>query len=140
MQAKQTRSDILYMTTLDTGRCSHIYMYMYMCVYIYTYACTCVYTCVYTYVYIHRERERERKRKKERKNERKKESEREIGRPFGYTVPMESRSSAKLQPPSLQAEEVGLICPRAEAQSNSEQLHKGPKYPNTEYLRGSPSM
>ena len=23
MQAKQTRSDILYMTTLDTGRCSH---------------------------------------------------------------------------------------------------------------------
>ena len=27
MQAKQTRSDILYMTTLDTGRCSHMYMY-----------------------------------------------------------------------------------------------------------------
>ena len=24
MQAKQTRSDILYMTTLDTGRCSHM--------------------------------------------------------------------------------------------------------------------
>ena len=23
MQAKQPRSDILYMTTLDTGRCSH---------------------------------------------------------------------------------------------------------------------
>ena len=27
MQAKQTRSDILYMTTLDTGRCSHKYCY-----------------------------------------------------------------------------------------------------------------
>ena len=25
-QAKQTRSDILYMTTLDTGRCSHTYI------------------------------------------------------------------------------------------------------------------
>ena len=25
MQAKQTRSDILYMTTLDTGRCSHMF-------------------------------------------------------------------------------------------------------------------
>ena len=24
MQAKQPRSDILYMTTLDTGRCSHL--------------------------------------------------------------------------------------------------------------------
>ena len=24
MQAKQTRSDILYMTTLDTGRCSQV--------------------------------------------------------------------------------------------------------------------
>ena len=27
MQAKQPRSDILYMTTLDTGRCSHIVSY-----------------------------------------------------------------------------------------------------------------
>ena len=26
MQAKQPRSDILYMTTLDTGRCSHIHI------------------------------------------------------------------------------------------------------------------
>ena len=27
MQAKQPRSDRLYMTTLDTGRCSHVYMF-----------------------------------------------------------------------------------------------------------------
>ena len=36
MQAKQTRSDILYMTTLDTGRCSHIlFMYIYILVYLF---------------------------------------------------------------------------------------------------------
>ena len=42
MQAKQTRSDKLYMTTLDTGRCSHIYIY------IYTYNTHTQYTCVVT--------------------------------------------------------------------------------------------
>ena len=53
MQAKQTRSDILYMTTLDTGRCSHIYIYIYIC---YIYICTIViyiYTCRYIYVHFY---------------------------------------------------------------------------------------
>ena len=48
MQAKQTRSDILYMTTLDTGRCSHIHTYIY--IYIYTYN---IYIYIYIYIYIH---------------------------------------------------------------------------------------
>ena len=42
MQAKQTRSDILYMTTLDTGRCSQ-----YVCTYVYIYM-----LFVYIYIYI----------------------------------------------------------------------------------------
>ena len=32
MQAKQTRSDILYMTTLDTGRCSQYVLYTTYCI------------------------------------------------------------------------------------------------------------
>ena len=55
MQAKQPRSDILYMTTLDTGRCSQ-YVYMYMCITscIYEYMHICI--CVYVYVRILRQR------------------------------------------------------------------------------------
>ena len=35
MQAKQTRSDRLYMTTLDTGRCSqYVYIYIYLFIYL----------------------------------------------------------------------------------------------------------
>ena len=54
MQAKQPRSDILYMTTLDTGRCSHMYIYMYVCMYIYIYIYISAHTdgCVYVYVYL----------------------------------------------------------------------------------------
>ena len=45
MQAKQPRSDRLYMTTLDTGRCSHIYIYI-ICMYI-------VHKCVTQIIQIH---------------------------------------------------------------------------------------
>ena len=44
MQAKQTRSDILYMTTLDTGRCSHIHTYRH------TYKHTYIHTYIHTHV------------------------------------------------------------------------------------------
>ena len=62
MQAKQPRSDILYMTTLDTGRCSHMYIYTYTCtlylcdastyMHMYIYACmyvVCVCACAHVY-------------------------------------------------------------------------------------------
>ena len=50
MQTKQPRSDILYMTTLDTGRCSQ---YVYICIYIYVYTHVYIHIYVYIYIYIH---------------------------------------------------------------------------------------
>ena len=81
MQAKQTRSDILYMTTLNTGRCSHNIilsnfhmvlsnvhsmslnavhfsdycsagMYEYACTYCFMYTCIYIYICIHRYVYM----------------------------------------------------------------------------------------
>ena len=45
MQAKQTRSDILYMTTLDTGRCSHVY-FAFVCVLFLHFVCIFCFFCV----------------------------------------------------------------------------------------------
>ena len=47
MQTKQPRSDILYMTTLDTGRCSHMYMCVPACIYTYIHRCIFVHPHIY---------------------------------------------------------------------------------------------
>ena len=56
MQAKQTRSDILYMTTLDTGRCSHIVSYSFIlyCTIILYILCYCIALYYITYICISR--------------------------------------------------------------------------------------